>query len=205
MRLLIARHGNTFDKGDVITRVGRLTDLPLSQSGSEQARVLGAFLQKHCQSIDMVYTSELVRTKETASLALAEIPRKPQIIPMALFNEIDYGVDENQPESVVKARVGEKALRDWDEHAILPEGWFLDISNLKKQLSLFLEKLSRENQTSLVVTSNGIARFIPLLEQVKTPNLIDLKMPTGSISQLSFVNNTWVIDYWGKKPSTVSI
>ncbi len=205
MRLLIARHGNTFDKGDVITRVGRLTDLPLSQSGSEQARVLGAFLQKHCQNIDMVYTSELVRTKETASLALAEIPRKPQIIPMALFNEIDYGVDENQPESVVKARVGEKALRDWDEHAILPEGWFLDISNLKKQLSLFLEKLSRENQTSLVVTSNGIARFIPLLEQVKTPNLIDLKMPTGSISQLSFVNNTWVIDYWGKKPSTVSI
>ncbi|MFZ4686424.1 MAG: histidine phosphatase family protein [Hyphomonadaceae bacterium] len=36
-RIFIVRHGNTFDKGDVVTRVGGRTDLPLSTSGSAQA------------------------------------------------------------------------------------------------------------------------------------------------------------------------
>ncbi|HAO37083.1 MAG TPA: histidine phosphatase family protein, partial [Hyphomonas sp.] len=36
-RLIIVRHGNTFDKGDTVTRVGGRTDLPLSASGLAQA------------------------------------------------------------------------------------------------------------------------------------------------------------------------
>ena len=37
-RLIIARHGNTFDAGDIPTRVGRRTDLPLVASGEAQAK-----------------------------------------------------------------------------------------------------------------------------------------------------------------------
>ena len=40
--IYIVRHGNTFDKGDVVTRVGARTDLPLSRSGFAQAEALGA-------------------------------------------------------------------------------------------------------------------------------------------------------------------
>ena len=32
-RVIICRHGNTFDKGDLVRRVGARTDLALSKSG----------------------------------------------------------------------------------------------------------------------------------------------------------------------------
>ena len=38
--IYIVRHGNTFDKGDVVTRVGARTDLGLSSSGQTQAEAL---------------------------------------------------------------------------------------------------------------------------------------------------------------------
>ena len=41
-RLFVVRHGNTFDTGDVVTRVGGRTDLPLSKSGKAQAEKLAA-------------------------------------------------------------------------------------------------------------------------------------------------------------------
>ena len=37
-RVYIVRHGNTFDRGDVILRVGGRTDIPLSTSGIDQAK-----------------------------------------------------------------------------------------------------------------------------------------------------------------------
>ena len=40
--LIIARHGNTFDKGDIPTRVGARTDLPLVEKGRAQAKALVA-------------------------------------------------------------------------------------------------------------------------------------------------------------------
>jgi len=39
-RIVICRHGNTFDKGEIVTRVGARTDLPLSTSGRTQAKIL---------------------------------------------------------------------------------------------------------------------------------------------------------------------
>jgi len=39
-QLFIVRHGNTFDPGDTVTRVGARTDLPLSSSGRAQADAL---------------------------------------------------------------------------------------------------------------------------------------------------------------------
>ena len=39
-RILICRHGNTFDKGELVTRVGSRTDLKLSSSGIDQSKLL---------------------------------------------------------------------------------------------------------------------------------------------------------------------
>ena len=44
MLLLLARHGNTFNKGDKIVWVGARTDLPLTAKGREQALALGQAL-----------------------------------------------------------------------------------------------------------------------------------------------------------------
>jgi len=117
--LIIARHGNTFDKGDTILRVGKRTDLPLSNSGIEQAKRLGIFLNEHYPVIDRVMVSQLQRTQQTARYAL---PNHPQAV-HPFLDELDYGVDDGQPESAVIARLGEKALKDWEERSIPPADW----------------------------------------------------------------------------------
>lgn len=205
IKLLIARHGNTFDKGDIVTRVGLKTDMPLSTSGINQAKALGLYIKNHYQKIDNVFCSELQRTQQTADIALTQAGFTPSITPLSVFNEVDYGPDENQAEEKVVARVGQDAIKAWDEKAILPKGWQLDIDKTKTDLSLFLQKLTLSaNSTTLIVTSNGIARFFPLLSNVIRQETLKLKLPTASLCQLTYTNEKWIIDFWGKKPFTVS-
>ncbi|HVY53670.1 MAG TPA: histidine phosphatase family protein, partial [Gammaproteobacteria bacterium] len=58
IKLLIARHGNTFSPGDVVTRVGT-TDLPLVASGLEQGRQLGIYLKQNNLVPGVIFTSKL--------------------------------------------------------------------------------------------------------------------------------------------------
>ena len=116
-RLIVARHGNTFAPGVVPTRVGCRTDLPLVASGEAQARRIGKFLRLHQMVPDVVFAAPLKRSLDTARLAVEALGLDLPITSDERFSEIDYGPDENQPESVVVARIGEQALRDWDEHA----------------------------------------------------------------------------------------
>ena len=43
-RLIVVRHGNTFNSGDVILRVGSATDIPLTETGMKQAYAAGELL-----------------------------------------------------------------------------------------------------------------------------------------------------------------
>ena len=43
-RLIVVRHGNTFNSGDVILRVGSATDIPLTETGMKQGYAAGAML-----------------------------------------------------------------------------------------------------------------------------------------------------------------
>ena len=58
LKLFVARHSNTFDKGDEVLRVGKRTDLPLSSSGRLQAKQLGTFLKRHHQDLTLLDNSE---------------------------------------------------------------------------------------------------------------------------------------------------
>ena len=163
-RLIIARHGNTFGKDDVVRRVGT-TDLPLVESGLLQGQRLGiALCEQHWQP-DVIFTSRLQRTQQTAQQAMRAMQIDVPVQPLAIFDEIDYGPDENQPEAEVLARIGEAALRDWETHAIVPAGWRVDPEQIIQDWHQFATTLSQDyaGQTILVVTSNGIARFAPYL------------------------------------------
>ena len=204
--LLIARHGNTFASGDVITRVGARTDLPLVPSGIEQGLRLGAYLKSNNLTPDIVYTSRLMRTKQTALYALENIGVSRTINESSLFDEIDYGVDENKPEDDVIARIGKEALKAWDEHAEVPNGWHINVQEIINGWLEFGEKVHSDHigKTVLVVTSNGIARFAPYLtgnfESFKKQHKI--KLSTGALCH--FVNNSaskeWEVVGWNIKP-----
>jgi len=163
MRLIVARHGNTFAPGAIVTRVGGRTDLPLVASGLEQGRRLGLYLKEQGLIPEVVFTATLVRTRQTADQALLAMGLHLPCIALEMFDEIDYGPDENKPEADVLARVGPGAIKAWDEAGIVPPGWNADPDAIIQAWLAFGQRLRNDwpNKTVLVVTSNGIARFSP--------------------------------------------
>lgn len=201
--LIIARHGNTFGPGDTVTYVGGRTDLPLVESGMEQARAIGRFLRENDMIPDVVYCSALQRTRQTAEIAIKESGVSNPVFPLDIFNEIDYGPDENKTREDIVARIGEQALIDWDEKSIIPDGWAFDPEAVKKNWINFTDHIRthEDDETILVVTSNGIARFAPYImdEPAAFFNEHKPKMATGAISTFHYLG-MWNLGIWNLKP-----
>ena len=206
IRLIIARHGNTFNKGETPTRVGGRTDLPLVESGREQAKMLGEYLLKFDLLPTKVYAAPLKRTMETAKGALeaAGIAADVTVEPLDIFTEIDYGPDENKPEDEVVARVGQKAIDDWNAFAKVPDGWKVNPGEIISNWKDFANGLvkGKDNTTTMVVTSNGIARFAPYITDDFDAFAAshDIKIGTGCLAVFHFGATEWVCDSWNIKP-----
>lgn len=169
----IVRHGNTFDPGDVVTRVGARTDLPLSSSGQTQAEQLAAyFMLREPEGFIAAYCSPLQRTQQTAETILAAQDDALPPLDEEFLREIDYGPDENRPEDEVVARICEDALKAWEEDAVAPPGWGVDPDSIIQSWRDFFGEIaalpSSDPRPALVVTSNGIARFV--LKAALVPN-----------------------------------
>lgn len=156
-RLIIVRHGNTFDTGDVVTRVGGRTDLPLSLSGRAQAEALARAFATLVFAT--ARTGPLKRTRETASAILAAQTNPPELTTDLFLREIDYGPDENRPEVEVVARVGKGALEAWERDFTPPPGWRVDPAAIIGNWQETFAELRGVPGDHLIVTSNGIARF----------------------------------------------
>ena len=203
-RLIIARHGNTFTSDQTPTRVGCRTDLPLVPSGQEQARRIGGYLKDNNYSPAKIYTSVLKRTIEMAEIIEDvmghSIPQKQH----PMFNEIDYGPDENIPESAVIQRIGAESIQRWNEEAIVPDGWIVDTRQIVTDWKNFGDSCVREHkgQTTLAITSNGIARFSPYLTGDFGSFGEDLKISTGALCVFiyDFAQERWDIKDWNIKP-----
>ena len=197
--LIVCRHGNTFDPGDVVLRCGARTDLPLSQSGREQARQLGKSMrQRFPRGFRAVWVSRLRRTHETATelLCSADFDALPQAD--GRFDEIDYGPDEGRPEQEVRARIGEVALAAWEEKGEPPEGWLIDPDALIHRWRGFLAELEAAPcGGALVVTSNGIARFLwPALGRPVGGG----RLRTGAFGRVLHTATGWQIEEWDERP-----
>ncbi len=157
----IVRHGNTFDKGDVVTRVGARTDLPLSRSGRIQVAKLASHLADLGLNFTRVLSSPLSRTLQTAEAVISAQDSGAGIELCEFLREIDYGIDENRPEAEVIARIGRNALDLWEQSAVVPEGWKLDTVRLIQAWRSCFKHIasSPKSGPALIVTSNGIARF----------------------------------------------
>lgn len=205
-KLIIIRHGNTFDKGDICTRVGARTDLPLSNSGKEQAVRLGKYFKQKNIEPDVVFTSELKRTYQTAEIALNEAGHKVEIKQLPIFNEIDYGPDENKTEEEVIARIGQNILDLWDNFAIVPKDWIFDADECVNNWKDFANEIENKykNKTIMVVTSNGIVRFSPYLTENfgKFAKDFKIKVSTGAlcIFEKKYNREYWEIKEWNLKP-----
>lgn len=208
--IYIVRHGNTFDKGDVVTRVGARTDLPLSLSGQAQADALAAHFSVSVSGFEKIYCSPLKRTRETAAAILSQQASDAyDLEALEFLREIDYGPDENQPESTVLARIGQDALTAWENHAVPPDGWQVNPQQIIAAWKDLFTQIARlplpetgPAMPVLIVTSNGVARFA--LQAANDTNGYELKLKTGAygIVRVQTIDNkthAHVLD-WNLRP-----
>lgn len=201
--LYIVRHGNTFDKGDTVTRVGARTDLALSSSGEMQAAQLAIHFQQALPGgFGKAYCSPLLRTRQTAEAILGLSQASPDLETLEFLREIDYGPDENQSEDKVIERLGEAALAAWDKAAVPPPGWAVDPVQLKQDWADLIAQLTDAAHTDpvLIVTSNGIARFVldAVTAYETTPESIKLK--TGAYGMLDATPDAVTLKSWNVRP-----
>ncbi|MEJ2409010.1 MAG: histidine phosphatase family protein [Novosphingobium sp.] len=200
---VIVRHGNTFATGETPRRIGARTDLPLTTQGEAQAQALGRHFAALGWHFDRVLVSPLQRTQQTARAILAGQKDAARPEPADFLREIDHGPDENQPEDMVLARIGQAALSAWDAHGTPPPGWQVDAENRKTAWAA-LFTASGQNTATLLVTSNGAARIALQADaalKAAIRELPGLKLPTGGYGVIRrSADGALEVPVWGKRP-----
>jgi len=210
--LIIARHGNTFKEGEISMREGARTNLPLVEE--RRGRAIGRYLKENGLIPQQIFASPLLRTIETAQLAMEEMGINNEIAVLQEFTEIDYGYDENKTEEEVMRRLGngnlekgKKILEVWDRQGIVPEGWIVDPKKIVREWFQWAENCVDKNgkdSCNFMVTSNGIIRFVPHLtgDFKDFAQTHDIKIATGSIAIFEKKNGDcfWNCTAWNLKP-----
>ena len=206
MKLILARHGNTFRPGDKVFYVGGKNDLPLVEQGVAQAERLADVLSQ--QSIDAVYSAPLKRTKEFAEIAIKKARSRPNLIIDERLTELDYGQWSGLSDDEIREKFGEQCLRDWIEKSAWPGncGWSgsemavrADVCNLIKEI----EEKHAQDATVLIVSSNGKLRyFLDLIdgEFEKRLQSRSFKVGTGKVCLLQRNGKGFELCLWNEEP-----
>ena len=224
-RLIVVRHGNTFNSGEVICRVGSATDIPLTETGMKQAYAAGEMMAELGYEPEIIFHAPLQRTCQSAVGVAASFPEA--VLEEAEFlSELDYGNDDGKPEDEVVIRlgvvenpqaitpdttidelraIGKAALKKWDSEAVLPRGWYFlaeKAGELEAQWQEFAEKIIAEfpGKTVVAVTSNGIARFSKAILPAGTTLEGSLKLATGAFGVYEYENGCWRSTQWNVRP-----
>ncbi len=201
-KVICVRHGNTFLAGEEPRRVGGRTDLPLVPSGEAQAVKLGQHFALAGVKFSEVVCSPLRRTRQTAERILQTMGTPVAPHSVAFLREIDYGPDEDQPESVVRARLGESAVARWESDGVVPDGWLLDPPSLVQSWREFFRAQHRNapDHVTLVVTSNGIARFLLDACDEGAQGVASRKIRTGAFGEIELSAGKARLLRWDVRP-----
>lgn len=220
--LIIARHGNTFRKGETPTRVGSRTDLELVEE--ERGRGIGLYLKKNGIVPSRILAAPLKRTMGTAALAAEAAGCTCPVEPDRRFIEVDYGPDENKTEEEVKARLGAVDARAegldpaamtaeeldargaaiidrWNAEAIVPDSWKVDVEQICRNWQSLASEV-KDGEALLCVSSNGTIRFAPVItgDYAGFCAENDIKVATGGVCIFTSEDgSTWTCQEWGVK------
>ena len=179
-------------------------DVPLSKEGIESAKeVAGKLAGFH---IDKIYTSPLIRNKETVSLitraaakggeedlsSSTNLGKKdlPIVIDKAL-DERNYGKLQGLNKDEAKKQYGEEQVRlwrrSWEQRP--PGGESLkDVFNrVVPFYEKYIGKDLKSGKNILVVAShNSLRALVKYLENISDEDIINLEIPVGSLKEYDF-------------------
>lgn len=210
MRLILVRHGNTFEPGSVPYCIGAIEDLPLVEKGRQQARQFGLALKDAGVIPSAWYRGPLTRHKQFSEIAI-EMSGNNAITPVIdeRLNEINYGTWSRLTDQQIKDKFGAQSHEDWVQRNVYPAdaGWKPSLERLRAEIASFINNvLSSHNTTDTVVavTSGGKLRFfletIPgELERRREHN--DIKISTGHMCIFDYADGNWTLSYWNSEPT----
>jgi broad specificity phosphatase PhoE len=161
LTLLLVRHGETTWNAEGRFQGSR--DIPLSERGQEQARVLQKRLEKVYAATPVllpgppraVFASPLERAFETAAILLPAIPHAPNIIPVPLLRERSFGNWEGLTTAEIREQFGPQSQpEDAEPYPDVQE-------RIREAFSWIWRETLRDSSraTALVVGHGGSLRF----------------------------------------------
>ncbi|MDP3990980.1 MAG: 2,3-diphosphoglycerate-dependent phosphoglycerate mutase [Candidatus Nealsonbacteria bacterium] len=186
--LLLLRHLQS--QWNLENRFTGWTDVPLCQEGIDSAKKTAESLAGF--KIDKVYTSPLIRNKETVSLILKELGKSnlPMVVNKAL-DERNYGQLQGLNKDEVKKQFGQEKVhlwrRSWDETP--PGGESLkDVSERTIPFYIkYIENDLKEGKNILVVAShNSLRTIIKHIEKISNKDIINIEVAYGELRVYEF-------------------
>ncbi|MBZ0189956.1 MAG: histidine phosphatase family protein [Candidatus Obscuribacterales bacterium] len=207
MKLLLSRHGNTFDPGDRIFWVGRSEDMPLVEKGRQQADDLGTVLKKS-RALVAIYSGPLMRTRDYAAIVGEHLAEKPPILVDKRLDELDYGQWSGLTDLEVAEKFGEESLNGWNRHCQWPTeaGWDSNPDEVLAQVRGFVEEVAEKyppDSTVLAITSNGVLRYFLKLDESSFADRVEqgsFKVATGRVCLLTIESGAVKVDIWDVLP-----
>jgi len=184
-KLLLLRHLQS--QWNKENRFTGWTDVPLSQEGIESAKETAEKLADF--QIDKVYTSPLIRNKESVSLILKNLGKEnlPVIVDKAL-DERNYGQWQGLDKDEMKKKYGEEQFRLWRRSwnaappgaESLKDVYQRTVPFFKK----YVEKDLKEGKNVLIVAShNSLRAIVKYLEKIPDQAIADLEIPYAGLRQ----------------------
>ena len=197
--VILARHGNTFEKGDKVVMVGAHEDLPLTAHGEEQGRDVGRVLRASALQLDHILSGPLQRTRIFAERVKEESGASCAIVLETRLVEFDYGRWSGLSNDEIVALSGEAALLAWQERGERPSGidFTPSAEQARSDAQTLLLALASTPGTNIVVTSNGRLReFGALLSPSIDIYAAPYKVKTGHSCLLVYENERWTVIGW---------
>lgn len=195
MELYILRHGETdLNKEHILQGISLVSHL----DGKGKEQVINAGKKLKNIKFDHIYSSDLLRTKETTDLILKELDYIPSVTYTDKLRERNHGDYEGHTWEYVRENINNEAFRSIIEAPPNGESLF----DIKKRVDAFIEEIKNKyysDEKILVVTHNGtiIMMFLCLLE-LGFENHKNFHFNNGSISQFHIGNiyNKLVLANW---------
>ncbi len=210
MKLILARHGNTFGKGDTPVWVGAKEDYPLVERGLEQAREVGEALLRNTIKPDRIIAGPLLRTKVGAEIVSDMVGFAGQIEIDDRLREIDYGSWGGKSDAEIEALHGADVIENWRENSVRPDGcdWSPDEDTLQAHALEVLTELKAtadQDMTVLLISSNGILRFYHALLYAGQSDAPSGKVKTGHMCLAEWKGETFAPKSWNLPPDQFTI
>lgn len=163
MKLILARHGNTFAAGETPVWVGAAEDYPLVPRGLEQAEEVAEALIRCNLKPSLILAGPLRRTRQGAEIIADKTGYQGDIRIDARLTEINYGSWGGRSDAEIEADYGAEVIEAWRDRSIRPPeaDWSPDDAVLMANARDVLHELLSmpSNTVVLLVSSNGILRF----------------------------------------------